>query len=64
MTFDEFVTFIESGQVPIYIYPYRIEPCRCGDINCRGWRLRAADVAQVARRPVHDRRTEQELVSV
>ena len=64
MTFDEFVRFIESGQVPIYIYPYRIERCVCGDINCRGWRLRPADVAQVARRPVSDRRTEQELVTV
>lgn len=64
MTFDEFVAFIESGQVPVFVYPYRVEACLCGDVNCLGWRLRSGEVAQVARRPVRDRHSAQETVSV
>jgi hypothetical protein len=64
MTFDEFVAFIESGQVPIFVFPYRVQPCACGDVNCQGWRLAPAAVAQVARRAGVLRHTQEEVVSV
>jgi hypothetical protein len=40
MTLEAFEAFLESGQAGITIRgPFRIQPCRCGDVNCHGWRL-------------------------
>lgn len=48
MTFNEFVEFISSGKPPIYVYPYTIAECHCGDVNCKGWRLLPATVPGLA----------------
>ena len=48
MTREEFEHFAAGhpghpgGNGPLSIYvgqPYRIVPCRCGDLNCHGWRF-------------------------
>jgi len=39
MTEAEFKRFIASGRTPIYVYPYAVALCSCGDVNCHGWRL-------------------------
>ena len=53
MTFDEFAEFIRSGKPPIYVYPYAIAECHCGDVNCKGWRLISAPAPAFA--PVEPR---------
>lgn len=44
MTRDEFEAFVEDGHHMVVVRPYAIVPCSCGDMNCRGWKLRP-DVA-------------------
>lgn len=39
LTREEFKTFLRKGAVAVYVWPYEIVPCSCGDYNCHGWRL-------------------------
>ena len=39
LTEAEFDAWLEAARVPVFIYPYRIVVCACGDLNCHGWRL-------------------------
>ena len=38
-TREEFEWWLGRNHAAIYLYPYDIAPCGCGDINCHGWRL-------------------------
>lgn len=46
MTREEFEAFVEDGHHLVVARPYAIEPCTCGDINCRGWKLVQTGVPQ------------------
>jgi len=39
MTRDEFIAWLSSSKTDVYVKPFRVEPCACGDMNCHGWRL-------------------------
>ena len=40
MTHAAFVAWFEKQRNDIYVQaPYAAVPCRCGDVNCRGWRF-------------------------
>ncbi len=39
MTREQFEQWLGTQRMSIYVDPYVIEPCSCGDINCKGWRL-------------------------
>jgi hypothetical protein len=50
MTREEFEAFVSGnrgrglrgGQGPLQIFvppPYDVVPCRCGDVNCHGWKF-------------------------
>lgn len=35
----DFETWLRDARVKIYVDPYEIIACHCGDVNCHGWRL-------------------------
>lgn len=35
----EFVRWMLTHQIAVYVWPYDVVPCACGDRNCHGWRL-------------------------
>ena len=40
MTREEFEKWLrKNGRIIQVEQPYVIEPCHCGDINCKGWRI-------------------------
>lgn len=44
LTREQFEKFIREQRNQIVVdEPYEIVPCRCGDVNCRGWRPVSAD---------------------
>lgn len=42
---ERFESFLQSGHVDVYVAPARAVPCRCGDLNCHGWRLKRVEEA-------------------
>ena len=43
MTREEFLAWLYTSKADIRIHPHQAKPCRCGDVNCKGWRLVPAD---------------------
>jgi hypothetical protein len=42
-TRDRFQSWLRKTGGPVHVEPpYELAPCRCGDVNCHGWRLVAA----------------------
>jgi len=39
MTKAEFLELMQDGRRAVYVWPYVVQPCSCGDVNCKGWRL-------------------------
>lgn len=39
LTRDEFEAWLRRNRIQVYVYPYVVLPCTCGDYNCHGWRL-------------------------
>jgi len=39
LTKEQFEQWLGTQRMSIYVDPYVIKPCSCGDINCKGWRL-------------------------
>lgn len=43
MTIEEFMKFAAEGGIDVRVAaPHTIVPCRCGDVNCHGWRIVSA----------------------
>lgn len=43
MRLNEFMRWLAATKADIVLSPYVIWPCRCGDVNCKGWRLVAPE---------------------
>lgn len=39
MTRAAFTQWLTDNRVAVYVWPYEVAPCTCGDVNCLGWRL-------------------------
>lgn len=39
MTRGDFTRWLRRNRISVYVWPYEIAPCSCGDHNCHGWRL-------------------------
>lgn len=48
MTRGAFVAWLHRNRIAVYVYPYEICPCSCGDHNCHGWRLVAKARPRIA----------------
>jgi hypothetical protein len=49
MTKDEFEAWLSRQRADIYVWPYDVAACDCGDVNCRGWRLVAKAIVRSGR---------------
>ena len=48
MTRSAFATWLQRNRIAVYVHPYEIVPCSCGDHNCHGWRLVARTMPRLA----------------
>lgn len=39
LTRAAFVEWLRKSAADVYVWPYKVVPCACGDYNCHGWRL-------------------------
>lgn len=48
MTRAEFTRWVSRKRINVYVWPYAIVPCNCGDHNCHGWRLVPRSIRPIA----------------
>jgi hypothetical protein len=54
MTRRDFELWRKAKRIAVYVWPYAVAPCTCGDVNCHGWRLVQRPLPSIAPINAHD----------